>query len=473
MRFLKSGSRRIPQLLMPLLLIMGALAGSIAAEPAFAARRAPAQVAPKRQPAIRPAPPPLPAASPAAIAAHLRKEAKGKLKSFYAARNYAPLWAATGRIGPGGDALVIYVGGADLDGLRASSYKAADLRRAIDAANSSLDPRAMAKAEVALSKALTRYVRDLRKYSKRDLALMTWADKRLVPPKKVAEDAVLKVGARAGSFDRFVSNMEWMSPQYVRLRRTLGQAVATAQPAATQERIRINLKRARLLPGPWTQHILVDAASGRLWYFEAGQQRGTMRVVVGKQASPTPMLVGSVQFAILDPYWNIPVDLAQTLIAPKVLKGRTLQMMNMEALSDWTDRAQVLDPATIDWNAVAAGTRELRVRQLPGPYNSMGRVKFMFPNELGIYLHDTPERELLAKDNRHFSNGCIRLEDAPGLAKWLLGQPLVNNPRKPEQVVTLRYPVPVYVTYLTVAETPPGATIAMLEDVYSRDVAKR
>jgi murein L,D-transpeptidase YcbB/YkuD len=215
-------------------------------------------------------------------------------------------------------------------------------------------------------------------------------------------------------------------------------------------------------------HIVVDAGSGQLWYYQAGRQQGTMRVVVGKQASPTPMLVGMVQWAILNPYWNVPTDLAQTLIAPKILSGRTLKSMNMEALSDWSETARVMRASAIDWHAVAAGTQELRLRQLPGGYNSMGKVKFLFPNEFGIYLHDTPERELLAKDDRHFSNGCIRLEDADGLARWLLGKPLAAFSRQPEQLVPLPIPVPVYVTYFTASESMDGQ-IALRDDIYGRD----
>jgi L,D-transpeptidase YcbB len=142
--------------------------------------------------------------------------------------------------------------------------------------------------------------------------------------------------------------------------------------------------------------------------------------------------------------------------------------MHMEALSDWTENARKLEQQTIDWKAVAAGTAELRVRQLPGPYNSMGRIKFEFPNDMGIYLHDTPERELLAKDDRHFSNGCIRLEDANGLGRWLLGKP-VRTGGPPEQVVQLPLPVPVYLTYFTVYEGPNGA-VQFTPDLYQPDL---
>jgi L,D-transpeptidase YcbB len=214
-------------------------------------------------------------------------------------------------------------------------------------------------------------------------------------------------------------------------------------------------------------HIVVDAASGRLWYYQAGKEAGTMRVVVGKPQSPTPMLAGMLQYAILNPYWNIPTDLAQTIVAPKVLAGRSLSSMRMEALSDWSTGATKLDPKSIDWRAVASGAQQLRIRELPGPANSMGRAKFMFPNDSGIYLHDTPQRDLLTKPKRHFSNGCVRLEDAPRLGQWLLGRSIVAKGASPEQAVPLRVPMPVYLTYLTAIEGKNG--VVFLDDVYGRD----
>jgi murein L,D-transpeptidase YcbB/YkuD len=159
--------------------------------------------------------------------------------------------------------------------------------------------------------------------------------------------------------------------------------------------------------------------------------------------------------------------LARNSIAPKVLAGRSLASLRMEALSDWSAAPQKIDAATIDWPAVASGRQELRLRELPGGANSMGRVKFMFPNDEGIYLHDTPDRALLAKDDRHFSNGCIRLENAAELGRWLLQKPLAAASKKPEQVVPLPVAVPVYLTYLTATATDAG--IAFRKDVYGRD----
>lgn len=418
---------------------------------------------------MSPAPPPV-AANPyviQAIAAQLRKAAGGKLKPVYAARNFAPLWAASGNIGPEAGALIGFLNTAELDGLKPSSYNVQDLQKAIDDARGG-DPKKIARAEVQLSKALSRYAVDLRKPPKRDTSGMVYADPAL-RPQKPREGAALRGGALATSFPTYIANMAWMNPHYLRMRTLMWQARAQGKPADFIARIRLNLERARFLPGPWTHHVLVDSASGRLWYYQAGRQRGTMRAVVGKVASPTPMLAGMLHYAILNPYWNIPTDLAATNTAPKVLTGRTLKSMNMEVLSDWTDNAQVVDPAKIDWTAVAAGAQEVRVRQLPGPFNSMGKVKFLFPNDLGIYLHDTSERELLTKPERHFSNGCIRLEDAGALGQWLLGRPLrAIDTNQPEQVVPLPLPVPVYITYFTATEGADGG-VALLNDVYGRD----
>jgi murein L,D-transpeptidase YcbB/YkuD len=113
-----------------------------------------------------------------------------------------------------------------------------------------------------------------------------------------------------------------------------------------------------------------------------------------------------------------------------------------------------------------------RIRELPGPANSMGRVKFIFPNQEGIYLHDTPGRALFSKTDRHFSNGCIRLEDAGRLGQWLLGKPLpARSAKKPEQPVPLPVAVPVYATYLTATESQ--GRLTFLDDVYDRDGTAR
>jgi len=107
----------------------------------------------------------------------------------------------------------------------------------------------------------------------------------------------------------------------------------------------------------------------------------------------------------------------------------------------------VIPPDDVDWKAVAAGKTEILVRQQPGPANSLGRFKFDLPDGDGIYLHDTPKKELFAQDQRNLSHGCVRLEDAERLARWLLGKdpPAASAP---EENVLLPRPVPITISYL-------------------------
>jgi L,D-transpeptidase YcbB len=181
------------------------------------------------------------------------------------------------------------------------------------------------------------------------------------------------------------------------------------------------------------------------------------------------MMAGTIRQAILNPYWNVPTDLVSRNIAPNVLRRGIgyLRASGYEVLSDWGDNPDVVDPATIDWREVARGPTDLRVRQVPRANNAMGKVKFEFPNEIGIFLHDTPDRDLMLEEARQFSSGCIRLEDADRLGRWLLGSPLPQGALEPEQPVALPRPVPIYVTYLTARAE--GDRIVLGRDPYRLD----
>lgn len=406
-------------------------------------------------------------AAPAALAGEtlgdaIREEAGGDIKRFYAARGYKPLWVRAGKVGPEAGTLLAYLSSASRDGLKPSAYDVDELQGLIAAARGGA-PRALARAEVELSAAFARYVRDMRRPGE---AKMDYADRSLKPKKQDADD-VLRAAAFPKDFGAYLKNMSWMSEHYVRLRTLMGRAEDQGASKDAMARLRLNLDRARLLPGPYVHHVVVDASSSQLWYYGGGKRVGSMKVVVGAKETQTPMLAGKLQWAILNPYWNVPDYLAEKSIAPKVLAGRTLASLRMEALSDWGPNPRKLDASEIDWPAVAAGSQALRLRELPGGANSMGRVKFLFPNDEGIYLHDTPDRALLAKPDRHFSNGCIRLEDAGKLGQWLLHRSIRTKSKTPEQAVALPVEVPVYLTYITAVATDRG--IAFRDDVYGRD----
>ena len=245
-------------------------------------------------------------------------------------------------------------------------------------------------------------------------------------------------------------------------------------PGLFERRIMVNLERARRLPAPGTpnarKYILVDSAAAQLWMFEDGRPVDSMKVIVGTPQSPTPMMAALLRYANINPYWNIPPDLVRKTIAQRVLADgvKYLADKRYEVLDSWEDDAKVIDPSTVDWKSVASGATELRVRQLPGGSNFMGDIKFMLPNHYGIYLHDTPGKDLFAKDERHLSNGCVRLEDARRLARWVFGDMPRATSDNAEQRVELATPIPVYITYLTAGVTPQGR-FAFAPDVYGRD----
>ena len=197
------------------------------------------------------------------------------------------------------------------------------------------------------------------------------------------------------------------------------------------------------------QFLLVDAKSARLYMIEDGRVQDSMRVIVGKPETPTPELTSQIKVETLNPYWHVSPDLVKTIIAPRVLKDGDayLNQQGYEVVANFRNDAPVLPADSIDWKAVAAGDVPIQVRQKPGPANSLGRFKFQLPNTDGIFLHDTPRKELFAQDKRDLSHGCVRLEDAPKLARWLLGKepPAASVP---EENIELPRPVPVTISYL-------------------------
>ena len=199
-----------------------------------------------------------------------------------------------------------------------------------------------------------------------------------------------------------------------------------------------------------TRSVLIDAASATLYMMENDRIVDSMKVIVGKPSAATPELKTSIAYATLNPYWHVPVDIARTLTAPNVLKHGTtyLEERGYEVVSSFGRDPQILDPNSVDWQAVADGRAIVYVRQRPGPANSMGRMKFNLLNAGGIFLHDTPMKNLFEQDDRNLSAGCVRLEDADRFARWLLGSEGPLAASSPEQQIALKRMVPVTITYL-------------------------
>lgn len=241
--------------------------------------------------------------------------------------------------------------------------------------------------------------------------------------------------------------------------------------------IALNMERLRWMPddlGP--THVLVNMAGFELDYVEEGQVALTMRVVVGKPYRMTPIFSDRIRYLDLNPTWTAPPKIASNDILPKVQKDPGYLAANgFEMFASWNDDSQPVDPAILDFSQYRAGKFPFRLRQKPGPLNALGQVKFMFPNEHDIYLHDSPARELFRKTVRTFSSGCIRLEKPVELAALLLRQNGVGRAdidrilaEGKTSRINLKTPVPVHLTYLT-AYFGEGGTVNFRDDVYERD----
>ncbi len=227
-------------------------------------------------------------------------------------------------------------------------------------------------------------------------------------------------------------------------------------------RIAINMERAYRLPAvrAFDRYVVVDSGAAETYLFDRDRVADSMRVIVGSARTKTPMMAVLMRNAKANPYWHVPPELVRSLTAKKV-KEQGLSYFNdfhYEVLSDWSVNRRPVDPKTIDWRGIASGktAATIMVRQQPGPWNSMGAMKFEMPNDFGIYLHDTPLKEKFAGD-RWISNGCVRLEDYRRFGSWVFGR-MPEPSGTPEQIIPLPRPVPIYMTYLTVAAGPGGVT---------------
>jgi murein L,D-transpeptidase YcbB/YkuD len=388
------------------------------------------------------------------------------IANVYRARAYRPLWSRDGRVfDQEARTLLDWTAHAGDDGLRSDTYQVPRLRESLVRAAGGR-PRDLARLDVAMSRALARYESDLRRPGAATALVVT--DPILSPP---SPPSVLAAVGGSSSLAEHMANARRMHPVYEAFRAER-RRLATDRSAGARYRERVllaNMDRARMLPrGSPGRYVLVDTASARLWLYENGRPVESMRVVVGKDSQPTPIMAGLIRYAVFDPYWNMPPDLVRDQLAPKVLRGgpEIIERQRLELLSDWSAAARPITPDAVDWRSVAAGDTVLRVRQRPGPGNMMGRVKFMFPNRLGVYLHDTSDHSVFARDQRRLSAGCVRVEDAARLARWLGLSPPASRGRT-DRRADLPSPIPVYITYFSLPIEPRAD--ASHDDPYGRD----
>ena len=402
-------------------------------------------------------------AAPAPAPAPVRVVPADPVEAYYFHRGDAPIWFRNADSRAAAGKLPALLRRAQVEGLATGPQLAAQVEAATLRAATSNAPADIRAAELLASNAWVTYVQLLKKAP----AGMLFGYPQLAPQGS-RPDQILLTAAAAPSLSLHLDRVASPNATYAQLRDAAWAGFQANPSAGVDGRLLANLERARVLP-TGGRYILVNAADARLTMYDNGQPVDSMKVVVGKQESPTPMIASMIFYTTFNPYWNVPGNLIVKNVGPKALKnGETyLKSQGFEVMSDWTENAAVVPASSVDWAAVASGAKQIRVRQLPGATNSMGRMKFNFRNSEDIYLHDTPQKEYFAKSVRTLSNGCIRLEDAKRLGRWLLQAEPVPPTPQPELHVKLPQGVPVYVTYLTVQ--PEGGKLTYLTDHYGWD----
>ena len=418
---------------------------------------APADAKKRPQPVAAPAPAPQVALPASANGVNVRY--------YYERRQYPAIWFGA----RGGDAaigqLLTILRRAPVDGFAAGPAAAASIEAAVQRARTSNDPMQVKAAELALSAAWADYVQAI----KRPSTNVIYGDPSLAQAAP-HPDRTLALAEASPSLALHLQSVASVNSIYSSLR-DVALAEATANGGRASDKVLLNLERSRIIPANG-KYILVNTAEQRLHLYENGQDVGSMKVVVGKKEEfglPTPIIASTMYYAIANPYWHVPEHLIRKTAAPAVVKqGEAyLKSRGYEVISDFSEHPQILPASSVDWKAVVAGTAKVILRQKPGGQNSMGRMKFPFPNREGIYLHDTPTKEYFALANRAKSNGCIRVEDYRRLSSWLFGRDVAASGTAPEQHIALPRGVPVFVTYLTMVPTPTG--MASFEDRYGWD----
>jgi murein L,D-transpeptidase YcbB/YkuD len=260
----------------------------------------------------------------------------------------------------------------------------------------------------------------------------------------------------------------------------LDRATRLALNVPVEDRItalRLSMDRWRALPREFGDlHVFVNIPTYELHVVENETPILDMRVVVGRDVNPTPSMADTMEYIVVNPYWNVPESILLEEILPKVREDRGyLAKQNMEVVERSGDEPRVIDVRSVDWDA---DEFEYSVRQRPGPGNALGRVKFMFPNEENIYLHDTPADALFDEVHRAFSHGCVRVEKPMELAKLVLEKATDVAPADlegmlaegSEKHIKLDRVIPIYLAYLT-AWIDDDRGVRFVPDLYDKDAS--
>ncbi len=429
-------------------------------------------------------------AAQSALFPRLGKAEREDIRAFYEKRGFTPLWYENGALNKTALALLERLSHAGEEGLDADDYAAAAT------APASKDAKDVAEAEWRLSAAVIAYARDAR-----GARVVPGRISSLITPKLALPDAekVLdtlsqaqdassalqafnprddgylnlrtalaglraKMGVRSPSTSDGAANAELASVATDILKGRHGSAVdqggtrvlAALSSKRVEADIIANMERWRWLPPELGErYILINVPEFTLRYVNNGKIAHQARVIVGKPTSPTPLFSADMKFLVVNPSWFVP---------PSILKKEFLPKLAEDPL--YAERQ--------GYEVVQHGDH-ISIRQPPGERNALGRIKFMFPNDHAVYLHDTPTRNLFAQSERAFSHGCVRVDQPFRLAEYVMNDEASWPQRRIEKMVggsertiNLAQQLPVHIAYFTLAADAEGK-LHRFGDLYGLD----
>jgi murein L,D-transpeptidase YcbB/YkuD len=385
------------------------------------------------------------------------------------ARHYSQhpqsLWSDKGNISAKAQAAVATLAAADAVGLDPADYGVAmpDLQ----SADAGARPPAPLRFELALSAKILTYVLDATRGRIDPNRLSGYHD---LPRKTV--DLVDALAAIAQTSD-IAAYLESRNPDNLQFRALVAELARQREedPQGKTAKLRIALKQMRWLPRQLgTRYVFLNQPAFEVSYFNDAGPPLTMRAVIGKRDAQTYFFTDRIKEITYNPHWNVPRSIVVNEMLPKLWRDPSyLGRLGYEVRNS---RGREVASSAVDWAAVATQQVGIDVRQPPGRGNALGRLKIDFPNKHAIYMHDTNQKHLFAREQRALSHGCVRLEHPREMAAALLGAGVADIDRKiaTEETQTERVQgdIPVYLAYFTAWPDPQG-NVRYYKDVYDRD----
>jgi murein L,D-transpeptidase YcbB/YkuD len=385
------------------------------------------------------------------------------------ARHYSQhpqfIWSDQGSINAKAQAAIARLAASDAVGLDPADYRVAmpDLQ----SADAGARPPALLRFELALSAKVLTYVLDTTRGRIDPNRLSGYHD---LPRKTV--DLVDALAAIAQSSD-IAAYLESRDPDNFQFRALAAELARQRgeDPQGNAAKLRMALEQLRWLPRQLgTRYVFLNQPAFEVSYFNGAAAPLTMRAIIGKRDAQTYFFTDRIKEITYNPYWNVPRSIVINEMLPKLWRNASyLDRLGYEVSNS---RGREVASSAVDWAAVATQQIAIDVRQPPGPGNALGRLKIDFPNKHAIYLHDTNQKHLFAREQRALSHGCVRLEHPRELAAALLGTRVADVDRKiatgENQTERVSGDIPVYLAYFTAWPDAQG-NVRYYKDVYDRD----